>query len=295
MKYIHFLIIVLTAVFCLFQFHSCKRPQKIENIIINLDLADFDVDESYYLEVGGKVLYTLPTPIEASMLIKNWGVPKPELLNDPSNASKYLTKKKMATNLGIYITDMTLAGLYGQAQTVLQYKDAIQELIKGLDIQALADPQILQKIEDNINNRDVLMEIISDIYAICTLFLSADDRDFYAMAMLAGGWVEGMYIATGMIDENLASEDNLIRMKAVVMDNKPTFDLIWSALSQKDIIPEEAVFLMLDMSYAAHFLGHQTLLSIPANVEAFDSDKVTRNFFADFKDCIQVLRHQFTR
>ena len=293
MKYIRFYF-CFVGLFCIFLFHSCNRPQKVENIVVDINLADIAVDESLYLDVGSRVLYALPTPIEASMLIKNWGVPNQELLNDPSNVSKYLTKKKMAVNLGVFITDMTLAGLYGQAQIVLQYKEALLQLVRGLDIEVLADPEILQSIEDNINNREELMQIISDIYALCALFLSEDDRDFYALAMLSGGWVEGMYIATGMIDENSASNDNLNRMKSVVMDNKLTFDLLWSALSELDVIPDEAVFLMLDMSYVAHLLGHQTLVAAPASIENFNDNMVTQSFFAEFKDCIHILRQHFT-
>ena len=293
MKHIRSSIIFLTGVFCILLCHSCNtcsRPQTIENITVNLDMGDLPM-ESLYINVGAKVLYALPTPIEASMLIKNWGLPKPELLNDPANASGYSTKKKQALNFGIYITDMTTAGLYEQMQTVLRYKQAIMQLIDGLGLQSVADPKVMQQIEDNINNKENLLKIILNIYASCTEFLSEDDRDFYALAMLSGGWVEGMYIATSAIDENQAS--NIDKMKQLIADNKLTFDLLWQALGEMDDIPDEAVSLMLDMSYVAHLFGHQTLLTVPQNTENISN--ITPKYFAELKEHIRLLRRQFTQ
>ena len=270
--------------------NTCNRPEKVENLTIEIDLSELDSD-SIYLKMGQKVLYMMPTPIEASMLIKNWGIPNKAVLNDPANASSYMTKKKMALNFGVYITDMTTAGLYEQTQVVLRYKQAIMQLIEGLGLKSAIDPNIMQKIEDNMNNKNELLNIISELYGVCTDFLSDDDRDFYALAMLAGGWVEGMFIATHMIDETQSS--NIEKMKQLVNDNKLTFDLLWNALSNLDVIPDEAVYLMLDMSYVAHLFGHQTLLGIPQNADNINN--ITPKFFADLKSHIHQLRQQFVK
>ena len=295
MKNIRISMILFSGVFCMFLLHSCStcsRTQTLENITVNLDMADVSM-ESLYIDMGKNVLFALPTPIEASMLIKNWGVPHPDLLNDPASASGYTTKKKQAVNFGVYITDMTTAGIYEQTQTVLRYRQAILQLVEGLGLQSIVSPQVMQQLEENINNRNKLLEIISDIYARCTDFLSNDDRDFYALAMLTGGWVEGMFIATSMIDENQVSKLN--DMRQLVADNKLTFDLLWQALSELDVIPDDAVYLMLDMAYIAHLFGHQTLIS--ASTAQRDPnhniDNITPQFFAQLKSHIHQLRGQF--
>ena len=289
MKYLKFSVISLIIVSCLFLCPSCgTKPKTVEKIDIDLVELDLDVN-SIFRNIGSETLYAMPTPIEASMLIKNWGIPQPELLNEPANASKYLTKKKMAVNFGVYMTDLSLAGIYGQTQTVLRYKQAMQQLVEGLGLQSAVDRKLAQQIEDNINNKNELMKIISDIYASSTKFLSEDNRDFYALAILSGGWVEGMYIATNMIDETQSA--NVSKMKQVIEENKQTFDLLWQALGELDIIPEDAVYLMLDMSYVAHLFGHQTLLSVPQST----SIQNTQRFFTELKEHIQVLRHQFTK
>jgi len=252
-------------------------------------MADMAIN-SVYLNMSNKVLFALPTPIEATMLVKNWGIPDPALLNDPTNASGYLTKKKQALNFGIYLTDLTTAGLYEQTQTVLKYKQAMQQLGEALGLQSAVDQKTLQQIEENINDKEKLLQIISDIYASCTEFLSENDRDFYALAVLAGGWVEGMFIATNMIDENTGDAS---QMEKVIMDNKLTFDLLWQALGEMDDIPDDAVTLMLDMSYVAYLFGHQTLLTVPRNTENIYN--ITPKYFAEVKEHIRLLRRQFTQ
>ena len=297
MKYVRFSLLFLMGVSCMFLCQSCNtcsRPQTIENITVDLNMADLSM-ESIYLSMGQKVLYALPVPIEASMLVKNWGVPYPELLNDPANASNYLTKKKQAVNFGIYITDMTTAGIYEQTQTVLSYRQAILNLIEGLGLQSAVDQKTIQKLEDNLNNKSELLQIISDIYSACTEFLSEEDRDFYALAMMSGGWVEGMYIATSMIDETKAA--NADKMKQLVVDNKLTFDLLWQALGELDNIPEDAFHVMIDMSYIAHLFGHQTLVSnsAPPKNTSNSIDNITPEFFAELKNYIHLLRFQFVK
>jgi len=93
-----------------------------------------------------------------------------------------------------------------------------------------------------------------------------------------------------MINEKQASEES--RMKQVIDDNKQTFDLLWQALSKIDDIPEDALFLMSDMSYVAHLFGHQTLLTaVPASVDINNTPK----YFAELKKQIQDLRQRFTK
>ena len=307
-NYYHFFILILKtmrrvrssifffiSIFCMFLYYSCSTcssPQTVKNITVDIDLAELAklADNSIYLEMGNKVLYSMPTPIEASMLVKNWGIPNPALLNNPANASSYLTKKKQALNLGVYLSDLLSAGLYEQTQTVLHYKQALSELVEGLGLQSVVDKNVMKKIESNVNNKNELLQIVSDVYASCSEYFCEDDRDFYALAIMSGGWVEGMYLATSMIDETQVSNEE--QMKQIVNENKLTFDLLWQALGEIDNIPEDAVYLMLDMSYLARLLGHKTLDSISPKV---DINNIDVQFFAELKSHIQLLRDQFTK
>jgi len=283
MKYIRSSIIILTSAFCLFLYQSCStcsRQQTVENIILDLDLADLATD-SLYLSMGLEVLYALPNPIKVSMLIKKWGVGyQSALLHDPAKAPSYLTKKNMAVNFGIYVTDMTTAGLYGQTQTVLRYKQALLQLVEGLGLQSAVDQKMMQRLEDNLHNKNEVLRIISETYASCTSFLQAEDRHLYALAMLSGGWIEGMYIATNKLDENQAAYES--RIAQVIVNNKQTFSILWQALSDLTTIPEDAIILTSQMSGLARLLD-----TVTDNVDAVTAVKI--------KEQIHLLRSNFIK
>ena len=224
-----------------------------------------------------KVFYSLPTPIEMSMLMKNMGVAfQPSLLNDPSVASRYLTNQKMALNFGVYITDLTYAGLYEQSQTVLRYKLAIRILTEGLGLMPTINLNTMQQLEDNINNKDEVLRIISDTYASCTAALNENDRYFLTMAMFVGGWIEAIYIATSMtsLHEN--------RTRQLMIDQKLSFDMLWLAMSEMNNIPEVAD-MMSDMSELAQLL------------DKLDVENVTSEEFAKIKEQIRIIRQNFTQ
>lgn len=304
MRYIRFAFLFLIAGFCMLLANSCSschRQQSADEITI--DIADLAIDSSH-INMAQQVFYALPTPIEVSLLIKNSGITyQSTLLNDPSNASQYLTNSKMALNFGVYITDLTYAGLFEQAQTMLQYKQAIMKLTDGLGMQAAIDQNIMRQLESSINNREEMLRIISDAYASCTAYLSEDDRYFLTVAILAGGWIEGMYIATSLTNENLASIED--RMKQLVVDQKLTFDLMWEAMSSLEHISDIAG-LMREMSDLARIFNEINVEQTPNQViydteskstelEASAVNNITPELYAEVKMQIQVLRNNFIK
>ena len=280
MRNIHFFIFLLVVGICLLMSpscNSCSRQQKVEDITI--DLADLAIDSSY-VNIARKVFYALPTPIELAMLIKNLGIVyQPALLNDPANASKYLTNQKMALNFGAYITDLTYAGLFEQSQTVLRYRTAIRQLTEGLGLQSAIDRNAMQRLEAAINDKNTVLQIISDTYASCTASLNENDRYFLTLAMFTGGWVEGMYLATSLIDEKKPSEES--RMKQLMIDQKLTFEMIWQGMSDLKEISEVAG-MMNDLSELAQLL------------KKIDTNSVTLEEYTKIKEQIHSLRQIIT-
>ena len=257
--------------------NTCSRQQTVEDITI--DLADLAIDTSY-VNMARKVFYALPTPIELAMLIKNLGIVyQPALLNDPANASKYMTNQKMALNFGVYVTDLTYAGLFEQSQTVLRYKLSIRKLTDGLGLQSAVDISTMQQLEANINDKDAVLRIVSDTYALCTASLNESDRNSLTLAMFIGGWIEGMYIATNLLDEKLPSTADQI--KQLVIDQKLTFEMIWHVMSDMKEIPEVAGMIN-DISELAQLL------------DKIDVDNITHEAYSEIKNQIQSLRQNIT-
>jgi len=132
-----------------------------------------------------------------------------DYLNPLSNLGNYTTTKSMALNLGVYSTDLSFASMFDQSQSSIKYLSATKKLADDLGILNAIDKSIINRMEANINNRDSLMEIISETFMNSNSFLKENDRAEIAAIILAGGWVEGLYIGT-QVASNTASNKELI-------------------------------------------------------------------------------------
>jgi DNA-directed RNA polymerase subunit F len=300
MRKILFLTILLAGVG---MFQSCTMCSRQRTVDVYIDLVDFAIDTTYF-NMARNVLYALPTPIEVSMLIRNAGVDwHPALLNDPDNASKYLTTQKMALNFGAYLTNLTYSGLFEQPQAVLRYKNAVLQLAEGLGMQSAINANTLQLIEDNINDREMLLRIIADTYASCMAYLNETDRYFLTLTVLAGGWVEGMYIATNSINENLFINERNFRQ--LVIDLIFTFEMIWGVMSDMQDVPGIHE-IMSDMSELAklfdridvHTTPNVVTVSEDTNISEIASTNIidiTPEDFENIRITLQTIRDNFTQ
>lgn len=164
------------------------------------------------------IFYSLPSPLETAMLIKRSGARyDEEILNPTSNVSNYNTNLKMALNLGIYSTDLSYTSLFDQTQSTIQYMACVKKMAEGLSIIDAIDENTIKKLEDNMNNRDAVMEIISETFMNSNAYLKENNRQTISVIVLVGGWVEGLYLATtltnGSIENNKRLLDRIIYQK----------------------------------------------------------------------------------
>jgi hypothetical protein len=108
-----------------------------------------------------KIFNALPSPLESAMLIKSAGARfENNLLNPIGNVNNYVTNKSMALNLGIYTCDLSFASLYEQTQLIIDYMNAAKKMADGLGILKAIEQSTIDRLEENINNSEVIMEIV---------------------------------------------------------------------------------------------------------------------------------------
>jgi len=179
------------------------REVRLEDYLTEEDIFD-DIDKAK------KIFYSLPSPLETAMLLKSAGVGYNEqVLNDLNKIEKYTTNKSKAINLGIYTTDLSFASLFDQAQTSLNYMDGIRRIAGDMGISDAVDDETLRRLENNLNNRDVVMDIISETFLNSSSYLKENDQQDIAAIVLTGGWIEGLYIGTQMAGDGPAAENQL--------------------------------------------------------------------------------------
>ena len=179
----------------------------VEDQIEDSVSTDNNLDE---FNKAKQVIYGIPSPIETAMLMKRAGAKyNQDYLNPLKNLGNYTTTKSMALNLGVFSTDLSFASMFDQSQASIKYLSASKKLADDLGILNAIDKTIISRMETNINNRDSLMEIISETFMNSNSFLKENDRAEIAAIILAGGWIEGLYIGT-QVASNTASNKELI-------------------------------------------------------------------------------------
>ena len=148
-----------------------------------------------------KIFNALPSPLESAMLIKSAGARFDQsFLNDLGNVNNYATNKSMALNLGIYTCDLSFASLYEQTQLIIDYMNAAKKMADGLGILKAIDQSTIDRLEENINNSEVIMEIVSETFMNSNSYLEDNGQPAVAAMVLVGGWFEGLYISTQLVD-----------------------------------------------------------------------------------------------
>ena len=175
-----------------------------------------------------KIFYALPSPLESAMLIKSAGALfDDDLLNPIENTNKYSTNKSMALNLGIYTCDLSFASLYDQTQLIIDYMNAAKKMADGLGILDAIDQEDIDKLEENINNSDVIMDIVSQTYLNSNSYLEDNGQPAVAAMVLAGGWLEGLYISTQLVDMKDFNGNKLVGR---IIDQKLSIDILINLL-----------------------------------------------------------------
>ena len=205
---------------------SDKSKQKDTNMADYLSEDDIFDD----IDKAKKIFYALPSPLETAMIIKSAGAGYDEqLLNPTQNTSNYTTNKSLALNLGIYTTDLSFASLFDQTQTAVKYMEATKKMAEDLDITDAIDDQTIKRLEDNLNNRDVIMDIISETFLNSSSYLKENDRPAVAAIVLVGGWIEGLYIATQLVEDKPLENNKLVDR---IAEQKLSFKIVQRMLEE---------------------------------------------------------------
>jgi len=149
------------------------------------------------------IFYNIPSPMETATLLKDAGAEyDKDILNDVLNVDKYTSASKQAVNLGIYGADLSYASVFNNTQESMFYTSCAKKLADRLGVSNAFNDSTIERMEANRNDRDSLLDIISQTYWDVDAYLKDNGRDNISALMIAGGWMEGLYIATQVSKAN---------------------------------------------------------------------------------------------
>jgi hypothetical protein len=177
-----------------------------------------------------KIFEALPSPLESAMLIKSAGARFDNaLLNPVGNVNTYVSSKSMALNLGIYTCDLSFASLYEQTQLIIDCMNAAKKMADGLGILKAIEQSKIDELEENINNTEKIMEIVSETFMNSSSYLEDNGQPAIAAMVLLGGWLEGLYISTQLVDMKDFNGNKLVGR---IIDQKLSIDILLGLLNR---------------------------------------------------------------
>ncbi len=184
-------------------------------------VGDLKPREDVVEELSG---YEVPTSYDITKGIYQAGAPYIlSLSNGPEKAGEYITQRDKVLNLGIYATDLCYATTYMMKQGTMNYLEASKTLIDDLGISTTFNVNYAERIEDNIDDRDSLIQIVTESFNDTWNYLVENEQDVLARLVVVGSWIEGVYITTNVAQKAI---DNTSLLEALAKQKKSLNELV---------------------------------------------------------------------
>ena len=203
----------------LFALSGCKsRTSQSSGLTDDLIIDEADTKDQVLREITD---YPLPTAFEVTKLLIDAGAGYIlDLCNRTENIDTYINLESKALNLGVYGADLSYAATYNQTQETMQYLEATAKLINDLQISTGFNQSLVTRVEENLDNVDSLILIITDSFISTYEYLIENEQDNISVLVMAGSWIEALYITTQISIISINNE----KIVDIISDQTTTLD-----------------------------------------------------------------------
>ncbi|MBN8703980.1 MAG: hypothetical protein J0M08_13010 [Bacteroidetes bacterium] len=223
---------------------------------------------------------SIPSPSDLTSVLSKAGYNyNKNSMNSTSKASSYSSKFQQAANLGGYGACLGYATAYKQNQDVIDYMAQMSKLAKSIGIDSAFDPEFMKAVSENIGKEDTVRRLIDRAYDKAERNLRSNDRVEVTTLVVAGGWVEGLYIASDIIGGKPKDDKNAI-----------AYDQIYSHINALPYV----------IDFLSHFPKNQDCINLSKELkelrDIIDPLAKTKDFnqenVAKIKEAITPLRNK---
>jgi hypothetical protein len=220
---ISFLVIIMAVVLS-----SCKGKNKSAE---QDQIVSDSLNKTLLATEVGEVLYPLPTPFEMTKMLNDIGATySTKSLNPTAGVEKYFKENQKAVNLGIYGADLAYVSTYQQQQDIQVYLNAIKKLADQLGITYDYSKLLSDEYKEKFNNKDSLTNIVTNTIYDTYYYLDKKSNPDLAVTMVAGMWVELMYIGTNISQASY----NYTGLVNIISKQKASYDKVMELLSARN-------------------------------------------------------------
>ncbi len=178
------------------------------------------------------VISDIPFPFEILDNLYAKKVPfSQKAMNEVASVTKYNLYNSKAMNLGIYGADLAYSVTYEEFQQMGAYIKATKRLAEELNIPLAFDQTTMDKYSKYKDNKDSLTRIVYDSYNQVDKSLKGDDRVGMAALVVAGSWLEGLYLSTKTFIDTPKNSENSSLYK-VISEQKQSLLIVVKLLDE---------------------------------------------------------------
>jgi len=150
--------------------------------------------ESGVVKVGGR-LFAVPSPVSTAMALKDAGAAYDRSRTlDLASADAATSKEARALVMGALGADLGYAVLFDDGQHALSTMKAIERLGAELQLTHAFETTIVERFRDNLSSSDSLLRLSGMAFRAADEYLEQDQRQDVSALVVAGGWVEVLYL-----------------------------------------------------------------------------------------------------
>jgi hypothetical protein len=189
-------------------------------------------------EAMDEVIENIASPIEVASLLSDLQIPfSSSYLSQPEKMSNYSTNFEMAYNLGALSSDLGYLNMYNKTGTSINYLSTINKLTEALEVGQFFDFIKMKRLATSENNFDSLLFTSMNSFNRMDDYLRETDRNNLSTLMVAGVWIEGLYLSTQVYKKSaipeireVIGEQKLILNDLLIIMNKYKSDEGFAAL-----------------------------------------------------------------
>ncbi len=192
--------------------------------------------------VVNDMIQNISSPVEmANQIMKSGAKFDQGVLNDAEKMKDYSTSFKRALNLGAYSADLGYINTFNKNSVVVSYLLAVKDLADGLNVGQFLDFNTLSRLAKNNTNLDSLKLLSVSSFNEIDRYLREQKRSNVSTAIVAGAWIEGIYITCRVIEQTndpelinrLGEQKDIASILLIILNNYSKGDANFQSLVSK--------------------------------------------------------------
>ena len=150
----------------------------------------------------GEIVENISSPVEMAAMVRSVGSPfSRKYICNTKTAKTFNTNFKKALGLGFLGADLGYLNIYGRNALVINHIEAIKQLADGLRVGHFFSMNTMQDLARSNTHIDSLMFISLSSFNQMDNYLRENGRSYLSSLIVAGIWLESMYMGTQVAKE----------------------------------------------------------------------------------------------